>query len=310
MNHLERALDGQNQVWKYIVIILIGFVATNFVGSLPLIIVMAIKNFQGFTSNPENILDLSAYGIDLNTGLVLLLLPFVIGLLILIPLIKNLHKRSFSEVINGTRKIRWNRFFFSAGIWALLMSAALFIDYLTSPQDYVLSFNLLNLIPLIVIALIIIPFQTTFEEFMFRGYLTQGVAAWTRNRWLALVIPALLFGFMHILNPEIKEYGFWMVMPQYILFGLIFGIMIIMDDGLETAMGAHAANNIFLCIFVTSKGSALQTYALFEKINITPSVMDTLELLITGGILIIILGIKYKWKFSVLTKKVEIETYK
>ena len=81
---------------------------------------------------------------------------------------------------------------------------------------------------------------------------------------------SVLFGLMHSLNPEVKEFGFLTMMPQYILFGLIFGIITIMDDGIEAAMGAHAANNIFLCIMVTNKASALQTPALYEQINIYP----------------------------------------
>ncbi len=307
MNHLERALDQQNQWWKYIVIILVGFVAANFIGALPLIVIITTRTLQGYTANPENVLDLSAYGIDLNIGLILMLLPFVVGLLIIIPLLKNLHKRSLSEVINGTKKIRWNRFFFSMGIWTLLMIASFAIEYLAFPQDFVLQFDPVKFSILLIISIVLIPFQTTFEEVIFRGYLMQGFAAWTKNRWLAIIIPAIAFGLMHSFNPEIDSYGFWLAMPQYILFGLIFGIMVVLDDGIETSMGAHAANNIFLCLIVTSKGSALQTYALFEQINIKPSIMDTVQLLVSGVILIVILGIKYKWEFSVLNKKIEVE---
>lgn len=308
MKHLERALDGQNQVWKYILVFLIGFLATNFIGALPLAVVIIIKQAQGFDINSTSLTDFSVLGINLNVSLLLMLIPFIVGLLVIIPLVKNLHQRSWIEVINGTKALRWERFFFSAVIWTIIMGFTLWVHYLISPQDYVLRFNPINLIPLAIISLTLIPLQTFYEEFLFRGYLIQGMAAWTKNRWLSLIIPALLFGLMHILNPEIKEYGFWLTMPQYILFGLLFGIMIIVDDGIETAMGAHAANNIFLCFFVTSKGSALQTYALFEKINIKASLLDSIELLIIGGLLILILGIKYKWNFSVLNKKVEIET--
>ncbi|MDD2622435.1 MAG: CPBP family intramembrane glutamic endopeptidase [Bacteroidales bacterium] len=310
MKHLERSLDQQNQWWKYVVILITGFLAANFVGAIPLAILIVLRSMQGYTPNPENPMDLSAYDIDLNTGLILLLIPFIISLLVIIPLIKNLHKRTWTEVINGSQKIRWNRFFFSFGIWMLLSAGWLGIELAMHPQDFVLQFQPLRFVFLIFIALFMIPFQTFYEEFMFRGYLTQGIAGWTKNRWTAIIIPALLFGLMHILNPEIKEYGFWLTMPQYVLFGLLFGLMVVVDDGIETAVGAHTANNIFLCVFITSKSSALQTYALYKEINIIPSIMDTVELLIMGSILIIILAIKYKWKFSVLNKKIEIETFK
>ncbi len=72
------------------------------------------------------------------------------------------------------------------------------------------------------------------------------------------------------LNPEVKEYGFLTMMPQYILFGLIFGVITILDDGIEAAMGAHTVNNVFICIMVTNKSSALQTPALYEQKNVFP----------------------------------------
>ena len=35
------------------------------------------------------------------------------------------------------------------------------------------------------------------------------------------------------------------MMPQYIFMGFIFGLISVFDDGIECAMGAHTANNIF-----------------------------------------------------------------
>ncbi|NLJ81866.1 MAG: CPBP family intramembrane metalloprotease [Bacteroidales bacterium] len=307
MNHLKQAFDGQSQLWKYIVTILIGFVATNFIGILPLLIVMMSKLAQGYSANPDNLLDLSAYGIDLNTGLILMLIPYVIGLIVLVVLFKRLHKRSLSQVINGTKKIRWNRFFYAMGMWALLLAVTLSIEYFVSPQDFKFQFEPTRFLISAVIILIFIPFQTTFEEVLFRGYLMQGLAFWSKNKWIAIISTALIFGLLHSFNPEVDSFGFWLAMPQYIIFGLTFGIMVVLDDGIETAMGAHAANNMFLCLFVTSKESALQTYAVFEKININPSFIDILVLLITSIIFLFILKSKYKWNFSVLNIRKRIE---
>ncbi len=121
-----------------------------------------------------------------------------------------------------------------------------------------------------VVSVLFIPFQAAFEEVLFRGYLMQGFAALIKNRWFPVIMTSIFFGLMHGFNPEIKEFGFFTMMPQYITFGIIFGIITIMDDGIEAAMGAHTANNIFLCILVTNPSSALQTHALFEQLNIHP----------------------------------------
>jgi hypothetical protein len=155
-----------------------------------------------------------------------------------------------------------------------------------------------------VISILLIPFQASFEEVLFRGYLMQGFAAMLKNRWFPLVMTSILFGLMHAFNPEVKEFGFLTMMPQYILFGLIFGVITIMDDGIEAAMGAHTANNIFLCIMVTTKSSALQTPALYEQTTIYPWT-EFKGLLITGVVFIFILSRILNWKkISTLFEKI------
>jgi hypothetical protein len=152
---------------------------------------------------------------------------------------------------------------------------------------------------------LLIPFQAAFEEVLFRGYLMQGFAALVKNRWFPVIMTSVLFGLMHAFNPEIKEFGFFTMMPQYIVFGLIFGIITILDDGIEAAMGAHAANNIFLCIMVTSESSALQTPALYQQYNIHPW-MEFSALCIIGILFISILKVLFRWdNFSVLSGKIK-----
>ena len=93
-------------------------------------------------------------------------------------------------------------------------------------------------------------------------------------------------------------------MPQYVLFGLTFGVITILDDGIEASMGAHAANNIFLCIMVTNKSSALQTPALYVQNTIHPWI-EFSGLLISGIAFVLILKAIFKWKdFSVIFKKI------
>ncbi|MDQ1297143.1 MAG: protease family protein, partial [Bacteroidota bacterium] len=157
-----------------------------------------------------------------------------------------------------------------------------------------------TLMLLALVSVIFIPFQAAFEEVIFRGYLMQGFSLMVKNRFFPLIMSSLLFGLMHVLNPEVKEFGFWLMMPQYVLFGLIFGMITILDDGIEAAMGAHAANNVFLCIMVTNKSSALQTPALYEQLTIHPW-QEFISMILMGIIVIVILKQVFRWKsFSVL----------
>lgn len=306
MKHLERALDGQNQFWKYLLTFFASLLAGNIIGSIPLFVLITYKTMTSggaISPNPDNMADLTAYGISGNLSLILLMLPMVTGLLVAVLLLKPLHKRSFTEVVNGTKIFRWNRFFVGFAVWFVLYALYFGISYLLNPEIYVLQLQWESFIPLIVISLLIIPFQTAFEELLFRGYLAQGLAAWTKNRWLVILVPSVLFGLLHSANPEVKEFGFWLAIPQYVFFGMIFGLISILDDGIESAIGIHASNNIFASIFITHKASVLQTPAAFEQTVVDPY-QETIALVIMGIILTFILYKIYKWDARILYQKV------
>ena len=113
------------------------------------------------------------------------------------------------------------------------------------------------------------------------------------------------FCLMHGLNPEVKEYGFLTMMPQYILFGLIFGVITILDDGIEAAMGAHTANNAFLCIMVPANHLHCRLLHFMSSTSLYPWV-EFAALLAVGLIFILILKMIFRWKgFSLLTGNVE-----
>jgi len=284
-------------------------IVSNTIGALPLLSALVIKSvsnpgvFAQLAANPN---DYSVLGLEPNSGFIMMLFPFIAGLAAFILLVKPLNKRTFKITINGTKKIRWNRFFISAVIWLILSAMYLLLYMKFEPSNFTINNKTASLVLLSLISLLFIPFQAAFEEVLFRGYLMQGFAALVRNRWFPLIMTSVLFGLMHAFNPEVKEFGFLTMMPQYILFGLIFGVITILDDGIEAAMGAHTANNVFLCIMVTNKSSALQTPALFEQQNIYPWT-EFAGLIISGIAFIFILKMIFKWDdFSLLFRKVQV----
>lgn len=273
------------------------FIVTNTIGALPLLISIgtkAVSNPEVLSSLSSNPNDISVLGLEPNLGLIMMLFPFVTGLVAFVLLVKPLNNRTFKVTINGTGRIRWNHFFISALIWLILSSLYLYFYLKLDPSNFILNNTTKSIILLSLVSVLFIPFQATFEEVIFRGYLMQGFAAVLRNRWFPLLMTSVLFGLLHAFNPEVKEYGFFTMMPQYILFGLIFGLITIFDDGIEAAMGAHTANNIFLCIMVTSKSAALQTPALYEQINIYPWTEFT-GLILTGILFVFILSKIFRW---------------
>lgn len=298
MNHLESSFTGKNHIWRYIVMAAAVLIASNTIGAIPLIVAFGIKaasDPEVFSAIAENPNDLSILGLDPNLGLFMMLFPFLAGLFAFMLLVKPLNNRSFLFTINGTTSLRWKRILVSGLIWLILSALYFFVYLKADPGNFVQNNTSGTLILLILVSVVFIPFQAAFEEVLFRGYFMQGFAVLSGNRWFPLLMTSLLFGLMHSFNPEVKEFGFLSMMPQYLLFGLIFGIITILDDGIEAAVGAHAANNIFLCIMVTHDSSALQTAAIYEQQNIYPSI-EAGALLITGILFVLILKAVFGWK--------------
>jgi membrane protease YdiL (CAAX protease family) len=306
MKFLESVRKGPNQVWRYLIVILGGFMGGQMLGVIPFVMVMGVKttaNGGAGALNSSHAMDMTSLGISHNLGLFLMLLPFVVSLFLMIYLIRWLHGRTFAETVNGTRKIRWKRVASGAIVWGILMLASFGLSYWIEPENYIFQLDWEKFAILTVIALALIPLQTTCEEVLFRGYLTQGVAGWSRSRWAAILIPGLLFGLMHCFNPEVKEFGFWQTMPSYVLLGVLFGLIVVMDDGIELVIGIHAVNNVFTCLTTTHPASALQTDALFMVRSVDP--MDGLyELIVISIVIVAYFATKYKWNFNILRQKV------
>src|SRR5664280_899513 len=219
MNHLESSFSGKNALWRYLLMILAVLAASNTIGSIPIFISMGISSaadpavLKRLAADPN---DLTVLGISSNTGLVMMLVPFIIALLAFILLVKPLNGRSLKKIINGTDSFRWNRFFISALIWVIMSAIYLFGCLKADPSNFSLNNKSATLIPLILISVLLIPFQAAFEEILFRGYLMQGFTVLFKNRFFPLIMTSVLFGLMHGMNPEVKAFGFWTMLPQYV----------------------------------------------------------------------------------------------
>lgn len=292
--YLLKGFKGENHFWRYLVTLVLVFIATQ-VAAVPYAVLLLVKSLDsGQIPDSTNITDFKSFGIDPNIGLVLMLLPYLAGLVILLFLIYGFHKRTITDTLTGRERFDLSRFWYGASTWLILWSIVFMIHYIIEPGNFIPNFDPSHFFLLILISILFIPFQTSFEEVLFRGYLMQGLAVLSRNRWVPVLITSLAFGLLHAFNPEVKEYGFTVTMPQYLLYGFLFGIITIMDDGLELAVGVHAINNIFLSIFFTHDSSSLQTTALFKIDNFNP-IVDLAEFVLVSVIFILIVSRRYGW---------------
>jgi len=137
--------------------------------------------------------------------------------------------------------------------------------------------------------------QTSFEEVLFRGYLMQGFGVVTKSRLFALLITSLAFGLLHYANPEVAKLG-RIILIYYVATGFLFGIIALMDDGLELTLGLHAANNIVAAIFVTTNWSVFQTDALYIDVS-EPHVnlMMFVPIIVIYPFLLLLFSRKFRW---------------
>ena len=298
MKHLESAFDGQNKGWKLPLTIL-----TTFIGALifafPFGLIHLIAEMTTTKSTLEQIMS------NNNTLIFTLLLSYVVLFFAFILSVRMLYNRKLPKIINGTQKIRWKRIGMGILVWGIIMIISISIGILIFPDDYTFQFKPTQFLILLALVILMMPFQTSAEELFFRGYLAQVVGGWTKNRWVVLLVTSVLFGALHYSNPEVKEYGALIMLPQYIITGVLFGLIAILDDGIELPLGIHFINNALGTLFVTFDASAIKSDALFKAININPQ-GALIETLITSALAFFILWRVYKWDFRILNKKITI----
>ena len=101
---------------------------------------------------------------------------------------------------------------------------------------------------------------------------------------------------MHAANPEVEKLGMG-IMVYYIGTGLFLGILTLMDEGLELALGFHAANNLTAALLLTSDWSAFQTNSIFLDVSSPTLGWDVfIPVLIIYPALLIVFAKVYKWK--------------
>ncbi len=304
---IENVFRGKNDIGRWIAMIVILIIAIEVIGFFPLGFKIFLNSYinPDLMSDPDNPLDVTAYDISPVTGLTLLIIPFVIGFIALLLLIKPLHERPVLSLFTGSSSFRWKRFLWGFGIWLILISAYSLITFATGLQKFDLHYDPGNFLSLALVSVLLLPFQAGFEETFFRGYLLQGFVRIFQNRWAPLILTALLFGGFHYLNPVADAFGIQITVSKYIWFGLFFGLCTLMDDGIELALGIHTVNSIFMTMLFTRESTVIQTPALFNITGYSPMI-ELVGLIILSLLFIFIAKRRFTWPgWNLLLAKVE-----
>jgi membrane protease YdiL (CAAX protease family) len=307
---IEQGIKSENKFWKYSIGSLLVILASS-IGQVPLILAVFAKSFMEevpFPTESEEIMKV----LDSNLTLFLMLLSFAVALWALFLVIKYFHGQTILSVTTSRTKVDWNRILFSFSIWSTFTIVSILISYFLAPEDFQINFQPIPFLILVLISVLMFPIQTSTEEYVFRGYLMQGFGNLSKNKWFPLLLTSVIFGGMHIMNPEVTKMGY-IVLVFYIGTGLLLGIMTLMDEGMELALGFHAANNLIGALLVTSDWSAFQTPSILKDISESSAGLDIiLPVVLIYPLILFILAKKYQWTNwkEKLTGKVQTEDTK
>lgn len=289
LNYIQQAYKGQREIWMFILttVLVAGIFLLNFVFYL-------ITDPSEMEAAYEMMKDIPS---SLNLAINLIPFAFLLGLLFV--LVKYVHQRSILSLTTARRKVDYGRVFFAFMMIAVFTIVSFIVSYNIDASEIVYQFDFKKFSILFLVSIVLFPFQIGLEEYLFRGYFMQYIGVYVKNKWFPLILTSVLFGIAHSANPEVTNVGFWKMMIFYIGTGLLLGIMTLMDDGLELALGFHLGNNLLASLLVTADWTALQTDAIFKS-TAEPSMSIVGEILIpvlvVYPIMLLILSKKYGWK--------------
>jgi uncharacterized protein len=256
---LDLAKQGRNQWWRYLISIL-------FVLVIPVVATETVVEMAGWQIDPKTG---HLVGIDPFFDYILLNLSMVFMLGCLVFVVCLVHRRPLLSLFTPTRAINWKNLATSFGLFFALIALATVIEYALNPATFEINQKLNRVLLLAPIVLVLTPIQTTTEELLFRGYLLQMMGLLTRNRAVLVIISGLLFMLPHLANPEVAA-GFLPIALYYFACGCFLTVVTLKSNGLETAIGIHAAMNLFIALVVNYANSALTTSSIFFSGVINP----------------------------------------
>ena len=217
-----------NFIWAIILALLFLNIG-SILGSIVIIpLISLISSIPLFSSNPDFLMLLSS------------LLSFIGISLLVFFRVSKIEKRSISSI--GFSKYNWfKKYSIGFLIGLILMSLVVLILYLfgfvsleQSPSQPVGKFALLNIF-IVLIGWII---QGGTEEILTRGWLMNILGA-RYNINIGLFISSVLFGLLHLFNPNVNI----VAILNIILVGYLFGLYVIKTNDLWGACGMHSAWN-------------------------------------------------------------------
>ena len=205
-------------------------------------------------------------------------------------------ERTLTSLHTAFTRFRWGRVAQSFAIGWIVLGGSTYLATLLGWADPAFVFDATRFVPFAIISILLLPVQSATEEIVVRGFMNKGLIRFLGNKWVAFTLTSGLFMALHLANPEAvkaAEDGILpLVMSGYFFFGFAACLMVLIDDGLESAIGVHAANNTFAAIFVNYENSVLPTPSVWQ---VTPDpASDSWATILVLGVILLALWVTRK----------------
>jgi hypothetical protein len=180
-------------------------------------------------------------------------------------------------------RIRWRFLFACLAVSVVALVATVVVGSLVPGQDGDVSGSAnpftTTTFHYVLVILFLTPFQASGEEYLFRGYLTQAVGGMFHSAWVAVLVPAFLFGLAHGLGQSVP------VFFDRFAFGVVAGILVIRTGGLEAGIAMHVLNNFL------AYGAALAFGSMATTLNPTGSDWWNIPVTLTQSLVYLFLAV-------------------
>lgn len=256
ISFLENASEGKNNWWRYLLTVIVSLVGGSLLAGIILGMLLAVISVF-FAGEISNIYPFIQSTISNPIFLVVLVgISYTISVFLFYICLRFVHHKKFLSVINTVSGLRWKLLFKGLVLWALILFILSLPSLIFNQGGYEITYNSESFLILLIICLLAFPIQASFEEILFRGYLMQGFSLVSKKPWVPLVLTSLIFGSVHVLNGTNLYMDLSIVASTFVI-GMMLGIIALGDNGIETAMGVHIANNLYVALFLNSADSGL-----------------------------------------------------
>lgn len=242
-HRLSRA-SGKYRWWRPFAVALVALLIIGGV-SVPLVVVFTILavEFPGIEAGFQTVFaDLEI--VDLNDpttfAVMMASIAVLLPVLFIATRLVGSQQVGFQSSVGG--RLRWGWLLRCVGVAGALFAVAHAVVSLWSLAigqtltPFTASPQVLTLLGLVVL---LVPFQAAAEEYVFRGYLMQALGGWCRLPMVAILVPIPLF----VLGHDYELLG----LIDLAVFALAAGWLTWRTGGLEAAIALHVVNNVVFC---------------------------------------------------------------